>query len=258
MHYFAELAAGRYRPTEHVGGAWDLATQHVAPSLGLVVDAVERDHAARGGSLLPARLSFEILGTMTLEEMRVETTVIRPGRTIELVEARIVQQGRTAVALRAWLAQSFDTAHIAAGSFAAMTPIDQCGDWPMAGMWRGGYIASITAHRIELGRGRAQAWIGSTCALLDGRAVSPLAQVMRLVDTANGVAALADPADVHFPNIDLTAHLFRQLVGEPVGCDVTVAFGPGGLGVTHSILHDRAGPFGCMAQSLTVRPRQAG
>ena len=33
----------------------------------------------------------------------------------------------------------------------------------------------------------------------------------------------------------------------------SLAFGPGGLGLTHSVLHDQAGPLGSLAQTLTVR-----
>jgi hypothetical protein len=33
-----------------------------------------------------------------------------------------------------------------------------------------------------------------------------------------------------------------------------VSFGPTGQGLTSSVLHDAEGPFGTMAQVLTVRP----
>ncbi|MFN7242916.1 MAG: thioesterase family protein, partial [Dietzia cercidiphylli] len=60
------------------------------------------------------------------------------------------------------------------------------------------------------------------------------------------------------PNIDLTAHLFREPRGEWVGFDTRVSFGPGGLGLTSSTLHDESGPIGTLAQTLTVRPVTPG
>ena len=42
-----------------------------------------------------------------------------------------------------------------------------------------------------------------------------------------------------------------------LGFDTTVSFGPDGLGLTRSVLHDAWGPFGTMSQILTVRPRGA-
>jgi hypothetical protein len=65
----------------------------------------------------------------------------------------------------------------------------------------------------------------------------------------------ADPAAVLFPNVDLTAHLFDQPRGEWLGLDTTVSFGPTGVGLTTSVVHDEHGPLGTSSQSLTVRPR---
>lgn len=64
----------------------------------------------------------------------------------------------------------------------------------------------------------------------------------------------ADPRTVAFPNVDLTAHFFTAPAGGWVGFDTTVSFGPDGLGVTNSVLHDERGPVGTLAQLLTVRP----
>ena len=64
----------------------------------------------------------------------------------------------------------------------------------------------------------------------------------------------ADPAQVAFPNVDLTAHLLRAPAPGWVGFDTTVSFGAGGLGSTSTVLHDVDGPFATMAQALTVRP----
>jgi hypothetical protein len=63
-----------------------------------------------------------------------------------------------------------------------------------------------------------------------------------------------DPREVAFPNLDLTAHLFAQPRGEWIGFDTAVSFGPTGVGVTSSVLHDISGPIGTMAQVLTIRP----
>ena len=80
-----------------------------------------------------------------------------------------------------------------------------------------------------------------------------LALAVGLFDIANGMAVRESPAEVEYPNIDLTAHLVREPRGEWVGFDTRVTFGAGGLGLTHSILHDEDGPLGSLAQTLTVR-----
>jgi hypothetical protein len=63
-----------------------------------------------------------------------------------------------------------------------------------------------------------------------------------------------DPRSVAFPNVDLTAHLFREPRGGWLGFDTTVSFGADGLGLTSSVVHDEVGPVGTSAQLLTVRP----
>ena len=75
-----------------------------------------------------------------------------------------------------------------------------------------------------------------------------------LVDTANGIAVRQPPGEWMFPNLDLTVHLHRQPVGGPVGLDTTVVFGPDGVGLTSSVLHDAHGAVGRAEQILTVRP----
>jgi hypothetical protein len=67
----------------------------------------------------------------------------------------------------------------------------------------------------------------------------------------------ASPEEIAFPNVDLTAHLFRAPCGDWIGFDTTVSFGPGGLGLTSSVLHDMQGPIGTLSQILTVRARGA-
>lgn len=91
--------------------------------------------------------------------------------------------------------------------------------------------------------------------LLAGEDVSATARALGLVDLANGVAVRAAPDEVAFPNLDLTVHLFDAPRGGWLGLDTSVSFGPDGLGLTHSTLHDVHGPIGTVEQCLTVRPR---
>ncbi len=255
--YFVRESATRFRPTVHVGGGWDPNEQHIAPAIGLLAHLVEVDHAARRGDELGlTRLSCDILGTMPMTSVDVEVAVLRPGKTIELVEARLSQGGRAAVVARAWLAARYDTASVAGSAFAAMPPRDEMQSWGMAAAWPGGFVRSAQIWRRDLGKGRVQFWLRGDVALLEGESVSATAHMLRLVDVANGIAAREAPEAVLFPNLDLTAHLFRRPVGELTGLDTTASFGPTGAGLTQSVIHDEAGPLGTFAQTLTVRPRR--
>lgn len=255
MAYFSRISGTRFAPTEHVGGAWDLETQHIAPSLGLLVHAVEQDAARRGVTgLRISRLSYDIFGTVPITEVDVTVEVVRPGRTVELVEAKLSYLGRTIVALRAWLLQSSDTAGVAGTTFAGIPGPEALPEWRPGAVWPGGFIASAQVRRSETEPGNAVYWVRTSEPLIAGEEVSVLAARAGLFDISNGMTVRADPTLVAFPNVDLTAHLFRYPVGEWLGFETHVSFGPDGSGLTHSVLHDQNGPFGSSSQSLTVRP----
>lgn len=248
-----------FRATEHVGGAWSEHEQHIAPALGLMVHVVEADRdRRRDDGLVLARLCYDILGTVPVDVVTVEVQVVRPGRTIELVEATLSHAGRAAVRLRAWLMQSGDTSTVAGTALPRLEPPDAMAPWDPTTVWPGGFIRSAEVRRTEVEPGRASYWVRSDVPLLAGEQVSALAHAARLFDIANGITVRADPAEVSFPNVDLTAHLFREPEGEWLGFDTTVSFGPHGTGLTSSVLHDRQGPVGTLAQILTVRPSAPG
>jgi hypothetical protein len=253
--YFERVGPSAFRATSHVGGAWATHEQHIAPALGLLVHAVERDRdARRGDGLVLGRLSFDILGTIPIDAVDTEVRVARRGRTVELVEATLVHAGRAAVLARAWLLQPGSTGHLAGTALPRIPPPAELPAWDGTTVWQGGFIASVEVRRRELEPGRAASWVHTPLHLIADEEVSGLASAAGLLDIANGLAVRVHPQDVAFPNLDLTAHLFRQPGGGWLGFDTTVSFGPGGVGLTSSVLHDTDGPIGIMSQILTVRP----
>lgn len=259
MHYFERLGAARFRATEHTLGAWSPAEQHIAPSLGLLAHVIEIDRDRRRDDRLPlTRLSYDILGTVPVAEVDVTVRVIRPGRSIELVEATMSHGDRAVLVLRAWLMQRFPTAHLAGSALPSIPGADEMPAWNMSGVWPGGFIASAEVRRLAHAPGRSSAWVRTRVGLVSGESVSPSARAIGLLDIANGLAVRAEPAEVSFPNIDLTAHLFAEPRGDWLGFDTTVSFSADGLGLTHSIIHDESGPIGSSSQMLTVRPIRQG
>lgn len=255
MSYFERLGTNQFRPTGHVSGAWDESMQHIGPALGLLVHAIESDLATRRDDpMLISRLSYELLGVVPMDAVDVAVQVIRPGRTIELVEATYSHGDRVGIRVRAWLQQSRDTSTIAGDGFDPIPGPGEMEPWDPTTVWRGGYLASAQVRRIADAPGRSRYWVRTDVPLIAGEKVGDLARMAALFDIANGMAIRADPEQVHYPNIDLTAHLVREPVGRWLGYDTRVTFGPGGLGLTASVIHDEAGPLGTVSQSLTVRP----
>jgi Acyl-CoA thioesterase C-terminal domain/Acyl-CoA thioesterase N-terminal domain len=254
--YFERTGEHTFRATEHVSGAWALRDQHIAPALGLLAHAVETDcDTRRGGELVIGRLSYDILGTIPVDEVQLEVTVLRPGRTIELVQATLSHAGRAAVSLRAWLMLPGNTTGLDATPLPRITRPEEMPLWDPTSVWPGGFIASVEVRREQVEPGRGAFWVRTPLPLLRGEQVSNLARVAGLLDIANGMAARARPTEVAFPNLDLTAHFFGQPRGEWVGFDTSVSFGADGVGLTTSVIHDLQGPVGTSNQILTIRPR---
>jgi hypothetical protein len=254
--YYQRLDADRFQPTVHAQGAWNDHEQHMAPVSGLLAHALER-HAPRP-DLVMGRVSYDILGLIPLEPTTVRVRTVRPGRTIELLEAVASVGGRDVVRALAWRLSVQDTAAVAGGMPRALAPRERCTPFDGAATWPGGYIRSIEVLRAP-GRvpGEGQAWLRTAHPLVEGEPATPTAAFLGLVDTANGMNVRLDPREWAFPNLDLAVHLYRAPQGGPgrwIGFDTVVTVGAGGVGLTSSTLHDELGPVGRAEQILTVRP----
>ncbi|WP_153392953.1 thioesterase family protein [Ornithinicoccus halotolerans] len=256
--YYVARGGDRYQPTIHAQGAWRDIEQHMAPVSGLLVHAIE-SHDPREDLQL-GRVSFDILGIIHAEETTVETRTLRPGRTIELVEATASTQGRPVVRARAWRLARQDTSAVAALEDEPMPHPEEVPPWQdMEEVWSGGYISSLEFRAVPGRRpGRGRAWLRSPLGLVAGEACSETARFVGLVDTANGIATRQDPRRWLYPNTDLTIHLYRQPTAGWVGLDTSVTWGSSGVGVTSTVLHDVHGPVGRAQQVLTVRPMPEG
>ncbi len=251
--YYVAQGKGRYAPTLRAQGAWQETEQHMAPVAGLLVHCLER-HDPRP-ELQWARITFDILGMIHLEETTVVTRTLRPGRTIELVEATASAGGRDVVRATAWRLARADTAQVAGVEAPSLPGPDGVPPWTGMEHWGGGFIHSLEFLSAESRPGRGQAWVRTPVGLVDGEESSRFARWCGLLDVANGVANRRPPTEWLYPNVDLTLHLHRQPEGEWVGLDTSVSWGPGGTGQTSSVVHDRSGPVGTVEQSLTIRAR---
>jgi hypothetical protein len=253
--YFERIGESTFRATDNVSGAWEPGAQHIAPALGLLTHVVElhRD-SRRSDGLVIARMSFDILGTVPVDVVETSARILRPGRSIELIEATLARNRRDAVLLRAWLMHSRDTRRLRGSALPRITPPDEMSPWDPSTVWPGGFIASAEVRRKEIAPGRASYWVRTPLPLIKDEEVSRLARAAGLFDIANGMTVRVHPQDVFFPNVDLTAHLFDSPRGDWIGFDTTVSFGAAGIGVTSSVLHDIRGPIGTMSQMLTIRP----
>ncbi len=253
-HYYVALGDGRYAPTRHTTGAWSADEQHMAVLTGLLVHNLER-HDPRP-DLQWGRMTFDILGMIHRSETTVRTRTLRPGRTIELVEAVASAGGRDVVRASAWRLVRSDTAEVAGVEAGPMPGPGSVPPWQGMSTWDGDFLRTLEFRAAEEPRpGRGRVWITTEHPLVAGEGSSPLARWCGMLDVANGIAWRQHPEEWLFPNVDLTLHLHRRPEGRWVGLDTQVSWGPTGIGQTSSVVHDEHGPVGTVEQSLTLRPR---
>lgn len=250
--YFRRIDEETYQPTRHAQGAWNEDEQHMAPVAGLLAHALV-GHDARPDMQL-CRIGYEILGFIPAQPSRVTVRTVRPGRTIELLEATLTVGWQDVVRATGWRLARQDTSEVAGGFADPLPPPDSLTPWDGSQLWGGGFIDSLDFRVVPGGRpGRRASWIRTDVGLIEDEQVSDTAAFVALVDAANGHATRAHPQDWIFPNVDLTIHLFRQPTAGWLGLDTTVSFGETGLGLTASALFDVTGQVGRAEQILTVR-----
>lgn len=253
--YYVPLGDGRFRSTVHAEGAWNPNEQHMGPASGLLAHCL--DNFQPRNDLRMARISYDILGLIPTGEFEVVTTMLRPGRTIELVQAELVSGGRVAVRAVAWRMVRSDTSEIVGIEDDPMSgPPESATPTSMNEEWSGGYIRSIEIRKLPgHAPGHGRAWIRPQHPLVSPGTFSDLARLIGVVDTSNGIATRVDPAPggYAFPNLDLQLHLYREPKGEWLGLQNSVTLGGDGIGLTSTVLCDLSGPFGHAEQILTLR-----
>lgn len=253
--YYQQTGEGSYRSTVHAQGAWNPHEQHMAPATGILVHEMEL--FAPRSDMRMARVSLDIYGIIHGGEFEVKTRLLRPGRTIELIEAEMVSQGRTCIVARGWRLTTLDSSVVAASEDASV--LNPAELEPFIGMtpWPGGYIEGLEFRAAAGHRpGKGVVWMRNNFEMVDGVATSDMVRLLGMIDTANGVAPRVEPgpASWMFPNVDLQIHMYRAPAGEWLGLEAQQTYGADGIGLTSAVLHDVHGPFGRSEQILTVRP----
>jgi hypothetical protein len=217
------------------------------------LEEVESGHDCR-----LARVTIEILGPVPLTELSVRARLERPGRSVELLSAELLDSTRVVARASAWRLTTSDTAAIAAnGAEPLPSPVGvpESG-WPDG--WGGGYLHAMEWRAVAGDPalpGPAAVWARQRVALVDRENTSPLQRLLVVADSANGVSNFLDPREWWFINTELTVHIQREPEGEWIGLDATTIVGPHGVGTATSRLHDRTGQLATGAQALLVRPR---
>jgi hypothetical protein len=264
----------RFVATELTRGPWDPGAQHAGPPAALLGRAVERFGSRPDVQVV--RLTFEILRQVPISTLDLETTLVRGGRSVEVIGASLSSAGTEVMRVTGVCIRTVDPPGAgeaaedgglddALGSAGALEdlkvpPGPEHGE-PLRFYPTAHGVAYTTAMEwsfVEgafLEPGPATVWMRMRHPLLPGEEPSPLQRVLIAADSGNGVSSVLDWRRWLFINPDLTVYLHRPPQGEWVCLQARTTLEPVGLGLAESVIFDRTGPVARGLQSLFVAKR---
>ena len=268
--YYLPLGDDRFAATEATMSPWDQAAQHGGPPTALLAACL--DDAFGRPAMRVARISVDFLGPVPRAEVRVQTSLLRPGKRTQLSEATLWAGDRAVAVARVWHLATAPAA--AATATAAATPpadgdaagspvpadlpepqpqryFDGDSDW--------GYGRAIEWRMVSGGfnryDGTGDVWTRVRIPLIAGRPLDGLARFAVVADSANGLSAPLSFSEWLFIPPGVSMHLHRYPVGEWVRLTAKSDPGHDGIGLTEGTLTDAAGRCGTVTQPLLVAPR---
>lgn len=257
--YFALIdedgSRARYLAGPATSGPWDPRQQHGGPPSALAVTAAEGTISTETGrsDLVALRLAADFVGPVPVGEVDTESRVLRAARSAALVEVTVSAADRPCLIARVWLVRSADTSDIAPTLGEPVTVPDIPAGLDVSFGYGSSLEWRFVKNRMGV-PGPAAAWVRPVTPLLDGQAMSGLARVALIADSASGISAELDWSSWSFRNVDLDIHLARPVTGDWVLMDAATQLGPGGSALARSTLSDVRGVVGSGLQTLVVAP----
>ena len=253
-----EPAGGAFAAAASTRGPWDPRMMHGGAPSALLAHALEQLQPA--GEFAVSRLTIEFLGGVPLGDVSVQTSLAKPGKRFQIVDATLHAGERLACLARAVRLRRADVPDAATSpEIAPLPPPDDGEPLPrFVGLEGELFHPDATEIRLvggRIGSGHTLTWIRLRGPLLPGVPPSPLARAAAAADFANGLSWILPFKEWLFVNTELTVHLHREPAGEWIGLDARTLTGATGIGVSSAVLHDTGGPFGVCAQSLFVERR---
>lgn len=202
------------------------------------------------------RFTMDLLGPIPLGPLAVTADVVRPGRTVALLQAGLYDEGagRAVARAQAWTFPLTAEGPEQGGAPLPHTHAEGRLEAPPAS-WVPGYLDSVEWRWVQgavTRAGPAVVWMRPLIPLVPGEQMTGLQRLLTCIDSASGASATLEPAEWRFMNTELTVHVLRPPVGEWICLQAESTLGSGSVGVAASTAYDERGPVGRSAQALLV------
>lgn len=259
--YVPAGVAGTYDSTPLANAGWYDEGQHGGALTALVVGHVEHEVPTLA-EMQVSRVTVEIFRIIPLVSLRIETEVVREGKRIQHVQARLFDPDGTLLSVAN--VQRLRVAELTLPPEGSPPPLpilqpDEI-DNRVGEAWGVGTRNKIMFHRDamevreveggfeELGPGTV--WMRLTKSVIAGRETTPLQRVVATADFSNGISRSLDYNTWVFMNPDLTVHVTRYPEGEWIALSAESTYSHLGRGLATGTLWDTSGWLGRSTQSL--------
>ena len=240
-------------------GPWDPRLQHGGAPSSLAVWAAEQ--VPTPVPMRVARVTVDLFRPVPVAELSIETTMLREGRKIQLLQVRLLAAGSEvtrALVLKVRTADQPLPGTIGLPPLEAPMPEDVKGAGMGLPAGSINFGANFDIRRISGGfadPGPGKVWFRQHRQLIRGEPLSPAMRATAVADFSNGISALLPFTDWTFINGDLTVSLAREPEGTWIFSDAQTWASPDGTGSATARLADKRGFFGHAIQSLLLERR---
>ncbi|MGW5439352.1 acyl-CoA thioesterase domain-containing protein [Nocardia asteroides] len=247
MYVASDLAVSRWSPNQ----------LHGVGVCGLL--AVEAEKHSPGDGFIPARISVDLFQQVTRDPIALESTVVRAGNRIKVVDSRLVQQGQTrARATVTFLAATDDPPGTVWQPSRQLPVPDLRNDDPQGAppLFKSGDADWITDFTTARDAERKVAW-QNLPSLVAGEPFTPFQRAAATGDLTNLVCHWGSRG-VGYINADMTLTLSRLPVGPELGLQALGHVPHAGVAVSTATMYDRQGPLGtCVITALANDRRRS-
>ncbi len=251
-------------PTRLARGPWHVDSQHGGPVQGLLARAIEQHPAAKPMQIV--RFTCDLWRAAPFAPVTLRVRTVREGKSAEWLEAELhagdgVAARATALRLRVEdVSAPPDRQPCATGALEDASPAVRWLGAPSAGEDPSDFVNAIELRPVD-GFVRPAAWLRLRVPLVAGERTSPFVSAATLSDMVYSLPIVRDvQRGARFDqepfvaiNVDTSLQLHRAPVGEWIGLDAEVCYGPDGAGLGRASLADVEGALGFAQQSLLLR-----
>jgi len=242
-------------PTRLCGGPWDVGAQHGSAVAGVLARAVESVETAV--SMQPARFTVDLLSRVPLTPMRQVVEVVKMGKQIAVIDARLLSDER--VVARASALFIRDQAGLVFPAEAnvppepPMPPTDPSSPSPgevfsFPGFWNA--IDYVRSRGEMAGGAPASAWLRLRCRVAAGEEPTPFQRLAVAADMGSGIAGFLPFDRFRTINADISLHILRLPTSEWIGLDGDTRIETDGIGQSAAALFDEVGLVARMQSSI--------